>query len=265
MDTERLNLYDPMNIYRGRYKEFIESILEGKILNETQEYSENHHIIPRCTFKGENIDHPYKESKKNQYRLSAKNHFIAHRILTEENPNNKELAYAFFMMCKCHYELCTPGEYELGRKRQSDAMIGNKINLGRTQSEETKKKRSESMRGENNPFYGRGDLLSGENNPFYGKHMSEESREKLANSHKGKKHTEETKKKISKSLEGNKYSLGYKQSEETKKKRSESLKRISSTRVYNLICKSCGSRFISRGPTRRYCDKCSSDSYPEDQ
>lgn len=63
---------------------------------------------------------------------------------------------------------------------------------GFTVSEETRKRLSESHKGENNPNYGkkRPDLskrFAGKNNPFYGKHHSEETKKKISNSKKGKK------------------------------------------------------------------------------
>ena len=42
----------------------------------------------------------------------------------------------------------------------------------------------------------------GENNPFFGKHHSEETRQKLSESHKGKHHSEESRKKMSEAHKG---------------------------------------------------------------
>lgn len=73
-------------------------------------------------------------------------------------------------------------------------MKGNKYNLDRRHSEESKHKRSEAYKGENNPFYG--------------KHHTEETRQKLKDNHAdfkgekhpmyGKQHSEETKQKLRK-------------------------------------------------------------------
>ena len=51
-------------------------------------------------------------------------------------------------------------------------------------SEETKKKISKSLLGENNPMFGR----TGEKNPNYGSKRSEESKQKHSESTKGEKH-----------------------------------------------------------------------------
>jgi len=72
-------------------------------------------------------------------------------------------------------------------------------------SEETKKKMSESMRG---------------NTKWVGKKHSEETKEKIRNARKGSKHTAETRAKLSRCMMGNTMSLGVKLSEETKKKMS---------------------------------------------
>ena len=74
-------------------------------------------------------------------------------------------------------------------------------------SEETKKKISESLKGENHPFYGKHhteetkqkmsearkkyleeypEALKGRNNPMFGKHHSEETKQKISESLKGK-------------------------------------------------------------------------------
>ena len=98
---------------------------------------------------------------------------------------------------------------------------GNKYNLGKHRSEETKKKLSEANKGEKNPMYGK--HLSEETKKKLseankGKHLSDEAKKKLSEAHTGKHHSEEAKKKLS---EANK---GKHLSEETKKKLSEARK-----------------------------------------
>jgi hypothetical protein len=101
--------------------------------------------------------------------------------------------------------------------------------IGKTLPEEQKKKISEALSGENNPNYGKKMSeeskkkmidnmpdFSGENGPFFGKHHSEESKIKI--SEKAKNPSEETRKKMSDAKKGRKLS------EETKHKISESEK-----------------------------------------
>lgn len=67
--------------------------------------------------------------------------------------------------------------------------------------------------------------LKGENNPFYGKHHSEETIEKIRQKRKGQKLSKEQKEKISNSLKGEKNPFyGKHHSEETKKKIGEANK-----------------------------------------
>ena len=60
--------------------------------------------------------------------------------------------------------------------------------LGKHHSEETRKKISESKKGENNYWFG--------------KHHSEETRKKISEAHKGKNHSDETRKKMSEAHKG---------------------------------------------------------------
>ena len=64
--------------------------------------------------------------------------------------------------------------------------------------------------------------IQGENHWLYGKHQSEETKQKLSESHKGKKVSEETKRKISESTKGEKsYWYGKEIPDETKRKLSK--------------------------------------------
>lgn len=115
-------------------------------------------------------------------------------------------------------------------------------------SEETRKKMSDSRKGEKCYWYGKHrdtttkeklsiackGKTSGKNNGMYGKHHSDEAKEKLRNANLGKKHSDEAKKKISESNKLNytderRQSIsaankGKKLSDETKKKISDANK-----------------------------------------
>lgn len=62
--------------------------------NDNFIYYERHHIIPRC-LKGNN-------SKDNLVLLTAKEHFICHKLLVEIYPDNKKVRYAFIAMYLCN-------------------------------------------------------------------------------------------------------------------------------------------------------------------
>ena len=89
-------------------------------------------------------------------------------------------------------------QMEAYRKKQSDDR------KGKTASDETRRKMSQS--------------LSGRNNPNFGKSMSLEQRQKLREANLGKELSDETKRKIGKASKGNKYNLGRKLSDEHKRK-----------------------------------------------
>ena len=146
---------------------------------------EQHHIIPKSL--GGNND------KQNMVRLTPREHFIAHALLTKmciDSKNKRSMSYAFVLMKISHNSV--------GYSRVGNGKLYEQI----------KNKVREDFLGEKNPFYGN-KSMSGENNPFYGKKHTEETRKKisLANTGKtigdknpfyGKTHTEETKKMLSK-------------------------------------------------------------------
>jgi group I intron endonuclease len=100
---------------------------------------------------------------------------------------------------------------------------------GLKRSEETKKRMSESKKGNKNPakqLWVREKISNsqkGKSRPK-GRKATEETKKKISDSWKHRIVSDETKQKMSKSLLGNTYSLGNKQSEETKKKKSDKLK-----------------------------------------
>ncbi len=54
-------------------------------------YTEKHHIVPSC-MGGDN-------SKQNLTRLTAREHFLCHKILCHIYPENEKLKFAFWAMC----------------------------------------------------------------------------------------------------------------------------------------------------------------------
>ena len=180
-------------------------ILEG--------YVEKHHIIPRC-MGGSDED-------GNIVALTAREHFICHRLLVKMHPANKGLHLAVYFMSNTRKGLRVSARtYTELREGASEAVRGSK------HSQETKRKMSESMKGR-----------SAHNK---GKKVSEETKRKISEAKKGIKkapHTEETKRKLSEARKGKKVSeetkrrisetlKGRKTSEETKRKMSEAKKGI---------------------------------------
>lgn len=128
------------------YNEFIQNILStrGRFACG-DEYHERHHITPKCLNGG--------NEEENLIDLFAREHFVAHKLLAEENPSNRSLIYAWTMMSwiktenQERYQL-TPEEYEESKRAFS------KMNS----------ERKGMLFGENNPNYGN-HKLAGINNP----------------------------------------------------------------------------------------------------
>lgn len=186
------------------YDQFIKEILEkrGRFNCEENSYKERHHILPKS--KGGN------NSVENLIDLYGQEHFIAHKLLAKENPSDKQLTFAWWIMSHCSGKNCkdryqvSPEEYEEAKQKASKEI--SKMKKGFKFSEESKKKMSESHKR----------LHAGEKHPLYGTHPSTESRKKMSNSKKGKKLSKETRQKIS---EGHKNP-----SQETRNKISKGLK-----------------------------------------
>lgn len=151
------------------YKEFINDILKSRgRFNCGNKYHERHHILPKC-LNG-------TDDQKNLIDLYAKEHFIAHKLLAQENPNEIKLIQAYNIMAFTHnknqkerYDL-TPEEYEEARIAMSQAM---------------KEKYKDPTK-----------------HPCYGTHLSEERKKIISKVNKGNKYcvgrelSQETKDKI---------------------------------------------------------------------
>lgn len=102
------------------YQDFITNILNTRGRHGCGDiYHESHHIIPKC-IGGSN-------EKENLIDLYAREHFIAHKLLAQENPNNIGLVSAYSTMAfmkndKQQRNEMTPEEYELARISFSNIM-----------------------------------------------------------------------------------------------------------------------------------------------
>lgn len=178
------------------YKKFIENVLNtrGRFACDN-EYHERHHIIPKC-MGGTN-------DEDNLIDLFAREHFIAHKLLAQENSDNSKLVHAWSLMSRVNnhdgkYQLI-PEEYEEAKKAYVSLIKGkpfseehrmkigkankgrivpenarlavSKANASRIWTEESRRKLSNS--------------ISGENHPLFGTHLTEETKRKISKSQKG--------------------------------------------------------------------------------
>ena len=167
-------------------------------------YTEKHHIIPRSLGGNNSID--------NLVRLTAREHFVCHWLLTKmvDGAEQKKMAYACKMMMHSHgdgqqrYRI-TSSVYE-SLKQNLNTILKNRVFTDswreklkvsaqrRAQNEGpeqkairranrisgNKKRKGEKRPGQtgyNNHFYGKG--FFGADNPFYGKTHTEETLKKL--------------------------------------------------------------------------------------
>ena len=72
------------------YTKIYNSLIEKAQNRELSGYKEVHHITPRCLGGS--------DDKSNLVALTAREHFIAHKLLTKIYPDNPKLYYAFGCM-----------------------------------------------------------------------------------------------------------------------------------------------------------------------
>lgn len=110
------------------YEEFIQNILDTRgRFNCGDTYHERHHIVPKC-MGGSN-------EKENLIDLFAREHFIAHKLLAQENPDNDKLTYAWWRISTTTNEH-TQERYQLTEEEYEEV----KNILSKTRSETLKKR-----------------------------------------------------------------------------------------------------------------------------
>jgi hypothetical protein len=169
--------------YQIIYNQIIERAQNRKL----DGYKERHHIIPKC-MGGSN-------DKTNLVELTAREHFICHRLLCEIYPKNKKLIYSVWVMAtgfrKSHnsdYKVSSR-VFEYLRTNFSNT-IRNVPKPKNFMTPELKQKISSSNKGVTRNV---------------GRIASDETKQKMSLSHKGNKHSQITKDKISQKNKGNKH------------------------------------------------------------
>ena len=143
------------------YSKIYDSLVERAKNRKIEGYVERHHIVPKC-MGGSN-------KKSNIVELTAREHYIAHKLLVEIYPNHKKLVYALWGMSNQLTSSNNEREYRISSREYErtrilfsenikgrDCTWGDKISKAKKgvptgpQSESTKAKRRATM--EANPF-----------------------------------------------------------------------------------------------------------------
>ena len=156
--------------YEKLYNDIIEKAKSENRIKGQGTYYESHHIIPRC-MGGEGKVHQWK-THPNIVLLTAKEHFVCHKLLCEIYPDNHKMlqAYWFFMnggssKNQNRNYIISGREYERLKNEYSSVL-------------------SENISGKNNPMYGKdcwNKGLTGTHSSWVTKkNHTKESREKIS-------------------------------------------------------------------------------------
>lgn len=227
------------------YQRIYNQIIERAKIRKLACYKERHHIIPKCLGG--------LDDKENLVELTAREHFICHRLLVLIHPNESKLKYALWMM-----------NTKSGNQQRYE--ITSRV------YEKLKSEYVSFLKGKKNPKAGNRTIRTDEQREHQsrvmkGREVSKETRQKLREVNTGRVRTQETCKKLSEALKGHiPWSKGKHMSEETKqklreintgKKLSDEIIRSRGTQV-EIECKVCKKTFIitrSRVSTCKYCSK----------
>jgi hypothetical protein len=193
----------------NKYKTWHDNIIT-KAKNRTLTcYTEKHHILPKCLGGSNNED--------NLVRLTAKEHFIVHMLLCKftEGLAKRKMYFAFNAMCSLKLSNNNKRQYKVTSRIAHKLRIeslqfikGNKFNVGRIPSKETRLKISESTKQKI------ANSLLGEKSYWFGRTHKQSTIELMSKKAKGRKnalgtkHPKEFGDKIAKRMLGNKITLG---------------------------------------------------------
>lgn len=173
-----------------------------------------HHKFPRSFSKM--LGEPVDNDSDNLISLSLADHFLVHYYyyLLAKKGFRQRMATAFTFMAKKGLKYMTPETAEQMAKDYEDARAIANQHIseslkGHDVSDETRKKQSERAKGRPSNWKGHHPSdetrkrisdnhadVSGSNHPLWGTHLSEETKQKIAEGNKGKKLSEEIKQKM---------------------------------------------------------------------
>lgn len=275
----KLSLISEPNKYYKIYCDLINrNYYISKNFKSKLDYKENHHIYPSCICS--DIE---KKDKENIVSLTAKEHFIAHRLLTKfilDKTLLDKMHFAVFCMTRNdnkqqRYSI-NSRTYETLKKNISAIRLGKepsnkgksmsenqKEKLRKPKSEECKRKISESKKGKKiTPEQSKEKSLRslGKGNNFYGKNHTIETRKHLSEIKTGSKlsfRTEEHKKNLSKALKGRKISDLEKEKRKNTQLRGEDHQFFGGLPDHMfIVCHYCEKRISKSMHTRWHGEKC---------
>jgi hypothetical protein len=119
------------------YQKIYNQIIERAKIRQLSNYKEKHHIIPKC-IGGLDI-------KENIVELTAKEHFICHMLLCEIYPKENKLKHALFLMAIGKQKIKEKTYIINSRLYERLKIDYSKMLTGKSQTQETKNKKSKSM------------------------------------------------------------------------------------------------------------------------
>lgn len=224
------------------------TIIYFKIINRAKNrsiagYTEKHHIIPKSIGGTNNIE--------NLVKLTAKEHFICHRLLTKitTGDNKRKMIFAAWAMTMANNNdkkiRISSKTYSYLKEERAKCIRGIKLDLSDEQrairkkarakqiiTEETKRKISEALKG---------------------RKQSDETKIKRANSHRGRKDSDCTKQKRTKSIKLYYQLNGIKESTREKIKVARARQDMKQRPVECLHCGKIGGH---RNMSRYHLDNC---------
>jgi hypothetical protein len=138
--------------YQRIYDQIIDRAQKENREKGTGVYYEAHHIIPKC-LGGEGRVSQWK-THSNVILLTAREHFLTHRLLTKIHPGNSKLVFAFWGMCnqknKNQEERHTPSNRVYGEARE---LVSKATSIGKKAFYQTEEGRASKVRQVSNTDY----------------------------------------------------------------------------------------------------------------
>ena len=110
------------------YQRIHDAIIDRARNRTLQGYRERHHVIPRCLGG--------TDKSANLVELTAREHFVVHKLLVEIYPNEPKLVYAYWAMCNKQGSRKMVRDYtvssrEYQRMKESFSILSSNLHKGK--------------------------------------------------------------------------------------------------------------------------------------